>query len=138
LKFVFRKHRFPHSAIDPLPSGLLFPAFAPSPLQGRKRVSQHSSSDVAAASGAARAERAIPAPRRPRWRGPKAKEETMRVLSQTELNRLSRTELMVLLRKIAGELPNYPADSIELRNAHTTLLNIRRALARPAPGPRPW
>ena len=66
----------------------------------------------------------------------------MRVLSQTELNRLSRTELMVLLRKIAGELPNYPADLIELRNAHTNLFNIRRALARPRPngpgfGPRP-
>jgi len=62
----------------------------------------------------------------------------MRVLSQTELNRLSRTELLVLLRKIAGELPHYPADSIELRNAHTNLINIRRALARPAPGPWPW
>ena len=62
----------------------------------------------------------------------------MRVLSQTELNRLSRTELMVLLRKIAGELPNYPANSIELRNAHTNLFNIRRALARPSPAPRPW
>jgi hypothetical protein len=55
----------------------------------------------------------------------------MRVLSQTELNRLTRTELMVLLRRITGELADISADSIELRNAHTNLLNIRRALARP-------
>jgi hypothetical protein len=59
----------------------------------------------------------------------------MSVLSQTDLNRLSRTELLVLLRKIAGDLPHYPADSIELRNAHTNLLNIRRALALPSPAP---
>lgn len=62
----------------------------------------------------------------------------MRVLSQTELNRLSRTELMVLLRKIAEMLPELPENSQELRNAHASLQNIRLALARPVPAPRPW
>jgi len=38
----------------------------------------------------------------------------------------------MLLRKIGGELPAYPADSMALRNAHTDLLIIRKALARPA------
>jgi hypothetical protein len=61
----------------------------------------------------------------------------MRVLSQTELNRLSRTELMVLLRRIAGELLGLPAGSAELQIAHANLQNIRKALARLAPGPRP-
>jgi hypothetical protein len=63
-------------------------------------------------------------------------EEKMRVISQSELLRLTRTELMVLLRKIACELPNLPEGSIELRNAHANLLNIRRALAANAPSPR--
>jgi hypothetical protein len=61
----------------------------------------------------------------------------MRVISQTELMRLTRIELMVLLHKIAGELPSLPANSAELRSAHANLLNIRRALVRPAPGPHP-
>jgi hypothetical protein len=61
----------------------------------------------------------------------------MRVFSQTELNRLSRTELMVLLRRISAELAYLPEGSAELRNAHANLQNIRRALARPSPGPRP-
>jgi hypothetical protein len=52
----------------------------------------------------------------------------MRVLSQTELNRLTRTELMVLLQRMAGELANLPENSTELRNAHANLVNIRRAL----------
>lgn len=43
----------------------------------------------------------------------------MRVISQSELLRLTRTELMVLLRKIACELPNLAEGSIELRNAHS-------------------
>jgi len=62
----------------------------------------------------------------------------MRVLSQSELLRLSRTELSVLLRKIAGELPGLAEGSIELRNAHANLQNIRRALTQPRPGPSPW
>ena len=61
----------------------------------------------------------------------------MRVLSQTELSRLSRAELMALLRRISAELAYLPEGSIELRNAHANLQNIRRALARPAPAPRP-
>jgi hypothetical protein len=57
-------------------------------------------------------------------------EEKMRVMSQSELLRLTRTELMVLLRKIACELSGLPEGSIELRNAHANLLNIRRAPVR--------
>ena len=60
----------------------------------------------------------------------------MRVLSQTELSRLSRAELSILLRRIAGELPNLAEGSRELRNAHVNLQNIRRALARPEFRPR--
>lgn len=61
----------------------------------------------------------------------------MRVLSQTELMRCTKPELAALLRRIAAMLPEFPEGSIELRNAHTNLQNIRRALARPAPGPCP-
>jgi hypothetical protein len=53
-----------------------------------------------------------------------------------ELNRLSRTELMALLRTIATELPRLREGSAEYRAAHANLANIRAALARPAPGPR--
>jgi len=60
----------------------------------------------------------------------------MRVLSQSELLRLTRQELAVLLRRLAGELPNLKEDSRELRNAHLNLQNIRRALARPDFRPR--
>ncbi|MFM9850245.1 MAG: hypothetical protein ACKVP3_24195 [Hyphomicrobiaceae bacterium] len=60
----------------------------------------------------------------------------MRVLSQTELSRLSRAELSILLRRIAGELPNLAEGSAELRNAHVNLQNIRRALSRPEFRPR--
>lgn len=62
----------------------------------------------------------------------------MRVLSQTELRRLSRAELMALLRRISAELAYLPEGSTELRSAHANLANIRRALTRPAPTPRPW
>jgi hypothetical protein len=60
----------------------------------------------------------------------------MRVLSQSELLRLSRPELSLLLRKIAGELPNLQEGSVELRNAHMNLQHIRRAMARPDFRPR--
>ena len=60
----------------------------------------------------------------------------MRVISQSELLRLTPTELSVLLREIACDLPNLAEGSIELRNAHANLLNIRRALARPHLVPR--
>jgi hypothetical protein len=61
----------------------------------------------------------------------------MRVISQSELNRLSRRELMALLRKIAETLPYLPEGSIELRSAHANLQNIRRVLARSNPAPWP-
>lgn len=63
-------------------------------------------------------------------------EEKMRVLSQSELLRLSRAELMVILRRIASELTALPEGSIELHNAHINLRNIRAALARPDFRPR--
>jgi hypothetical protein len=64
-------------------------------------------------------------------RGRKAKEKTIRVLTEGELMRATRTELSALLRRIAGEPPNLPEGSRELRAAHANLQNIRRALARP-------
>jgi hypothetical protein len=61
----------------------------------------------------------------------------MRVLTQTELNRMSRPELAALLHKIAAMLPDLPEGSQELRSAHANLQNIRRALApKPGFGPR--
>src|ERR1700722_17683928 len=52
-------------------------------------------------------------------------EEKMRVISQSELLRLSRLELTTLLRKIVSELPALPEGSNELRIAHYNLYNIR-------------
>ena len=60
----------------------------------------------------------------------------MRVLSNFELQRLSRNELMVIQRRILGELTTLPEGSAELRNAHLNLHNIRRALTRPDFRPR--
>ena len=60
----------------------------------------------------------------------------MRVLSLSELSRLSKTELSVLLRRVASELPSLREGSSELHNAHTNLVNIRRAMARPDFRPR--
>lgn len=56
-----------------------------------------------------------------------SKEENMRILTQGELSRFTRIELMALLRRIAGEVPGLPEGSIELRNAHANLHNIRIA-----------
>ena len=61
-------------------------------------------------------------------------EEKMRVLSQSELLRLSRLELTTLLRKIASGLPALPEGSHELRIAHYNRYNIRLTLARPDSG----
>jgi len=66
----------------------------------------------------------------------KTMEEIMRVLTQTELSRMTRTELMALLRHISTSLPGLRDGSAELRDAHANLMNIRRALIRP-PGPAP-
>ena len=60
----------------------------------------------------------------------------MRVLTQSELSRFTKTELFALLRRIAGELPSLKEGSAELHNAHVNLQNIRRALARPDFRPR--
>jgi transketolase len=95
-------------------------------------AAQHSSSAVPVASDAARTpwrmalrmKAAMVAVR-------KQRRKTMRVLTQGELMRATRTELNVLLRRIASELPNLPEGSAELRAAHSNLQNIRRALARP-------
>jgi hypothetical protein len=63
-------------------------------------------------------------------------EEKMRLISQSELLRLSRLELTTLLRKIVSELSALPEGSNELRIAHYNLYNIRLALARPEFRPR--
>jgi hypothetical protein len=54
----------------------------------------------------------------------------MRVISQSELLRLSRAELSVLLHRIVCELPYLPENSPELRVAHFNLQCIRAALTR--------
>ena len=54
----------------------------------------------------------------------------MRVLTLTELMRLTRIELCALLTRITNELPDYPEGSPERDNALTNLRNIRAALAR--------
>ena len=63
-------------------------------------------------------------------RGQKLMEETMRVLTITELLRLTRKELCELAARITAVLPHYPEGSPELVNALTNLRNIRCALAR--------
>jgi hypothetical protein len=57
-------------------------------------------------------------------------EETMRVLTINELMRLTRVELCAVAQRITGELPTFPADSLERANALTSLRNIRLVLAR--------
>jgi hypothetical protein len=57
-------------------------------------------------------------------------EETMRVLTITELMRLTRTELCALLTRITNDLPDFPEGSDERANAHVNLRNIRFVLAR--------
>jgi hypothetical protein len=57
-------------------------------------------------------------------------EETMRVLTLTELMRLTRIELCALLTRITNELPDLPEGSAECDNALTTLRNIHFVLAR--------
>jgi hypothetical protein len=62
-------------------------------------------------------------------------EETMRVLTITELMRLTRTELCALLTRINNDLPVLPESSAERANAHINLRNIRFVLARRDPSP---
>jgi len=54
----------------------------------------------------------------------------MRVLTLTELMRLTRTELTGLLQRVTNELPDFPEGSAERHNAIMTLRNIRTALTR--------
>ena len=68
----------------------------------------------------------------------KTMEEIMRVLTQAELSRMTRTELLALLRRLSTALPDLRESSAELRDAHANLMNIRRALVKPSlPPPRP-
>ncbi len=61
----------------------------------------------------------------------------MRVLTQGEIARMTRPELMTMLKRIAEQFPDLKEGSPELRSAHTNLQNIRRALApKPGFGPR--
>jgi hypothetical protein len=57
-------------------------------------------------------------------------EETMRVLTISELMRLTRIELCQLAARIANELPSFPEGSVERANAEANLRNIRFVLAR--------
>jgi hypothetical protein len=57
-------------------------------------------------------------------------EETMRVLTLTELMRLTRIELCALLARITNELTAFPEGSTERETAHINLRNIRAVLAR--------
>jgi hypothetical protein len=59
----------------------------------------------------------------------------MRVLTITELMRLTRTELCALLTRITNELPALPERSVERANAHINLRNIRRLMLRRDPSP---
>ena len=54
----------------------------------------------------------------------------MRVLTLTELMRLSKIELCGLAARITNALADLPDDSAELHNALINLHNIRRVLAR--------
>ena len=54
----------------------------------------------------------------------------MRVLTLTELMRLTRTELCGLFTQITNELSKFPEGSPERDNTLTNLRNIRWVLAR--------
>jgi hypothetical protein len=56
-------------------------------------------------------------------------EETMRVLTQLELKRMTRGQLGELLRQIMNELPDLAEGSVERDDALTNLRNITRILA---------
>ena len=54
----------------------------------------------------------------------------MRVLTLTELMRLTRIELCALAAQITNELANFPEGSADCEAAQINLRNIRSALAR--------
>lgn len=57
-------------------------------------------------------------------------EETMRILSITELERLSKIELCDLAARITNAFPDFPEGSTERANAVMNLRNIRTMLSR--------
>src|ERR1700680_2495620 len=57
-------------------------------------------------------------------------EKTMRVLTLTELMRLTRIELCALAAQVTNALAAFPEGSPERLNAQISLRNIRWALAR--------
>jgi hypothetical protein len=57
-------------------------------------------------------------------------EETMRVLTLTELMRLTRSELCALITRIRNDLPTFPEGSVERANALSNLANACRELSR--------
>jgi hypothetical protein len=57
-------------------------------------------------------------------------EETMRVLTITELMRMTGIELCALLARITNDLTAFPEGSAEREAAHINLRNIRAVLAR--------
>jgi hypothetical protein len=96
------------------------------------RLTPRSFSAVPVASDAARGQRGFSRPHEGRdERGREMKQKAND--SAVTLLRLPRQELVVLLRKIACELPTLNEGSAELRNAHPNLQNIRRALTRAGP-----
>jgi hypothetical protein len=56
-------------------------------------------------------------------------EETMRVLTPTELMRMTRTELFALVARVTTILSEFPESSYEHAAAYLNLRNIRSALA---------
>lgn len=53
----------------------------------------------------------------------------MRVLTPTELMRLTRTELFALAARMTTALSEFPEGSYEYATAYVNLWNIRRVLA---------
>jgi hypothetical protein len=68
---------------------------------------------------------------RPRYPRLELTEEDMRMMSQIELARCTKSELHALLNIIVSELPRLAEGSAELRAAHANLQLIRRLIARP-------
>jgi hypothetical protein len=56
-------------------------------------------------------------------------EETMQVLTITELMLLTRVQLLDHLARITNALPDVPEGSVERDNALTSLRNVRYVLA---------
>lgn len=59
----------------------------------------------------------------------------MRVLTITELMRLTRIELCDLAAKLTNALPDFPEGSVDQEAARTNLQRIRCVLARRIPAP---